>query len=70
MKNKPDGIDWWTNRQNFIKARLGQIKKKKTPLFNLKGKFKDLPSKQHIVLIMNGYSPDEKALKKSKKFLV
>ena len=66
-KDKPGGIDWWTNRQNFIKARLGQIKKKNTPLFNLKGKYKDLPSKQHIVLIMNGYSPDEKLLKKSKK---
>lgn len=68
-KKNPGGLDWWTNRQNFIKARLGQIKKKKTSLFNLKGKYKDLPSKQHIVLIMNGYSPDEKNLKKSKKYL-
>jgi hypothetical protein len=68
-KTNPGGLDWWTQRQNFIKARLGQIKKKNTPLFNTKGKYKDLPSKQHIVLIMNGYSPDEKKLKKSKKIL-
>jgi hypothetical protein len=66
-KAKPDGLDWWIQRQNFIKARLGQIKKSNSNLFNKTGKYKDLPSKQHVVLIMNGYSPDEKKLKKSKK---
>merc|ERR1711991_999397 len=29
-KTNPGGLDWWTQRQNFIKARLGQIKKKNT----------------------------------------
>ena len=58
--NKPEGQDYYSYRIEFIKSRLGQIKKANTPLYYLSGKFKDLPTKQHIVLIMHGFSPDKK----------
>ena len=57
--NKPDKQDYWSYRIGFINARLGQIKKAKTPLYYDKGEYKGLPTKQHIILIMHGYSPDK-----------
>jgi hypothetical protein len=52
-RSRPTGLDWHMMRHNFIKSRLGQIKHARTPWFNKDG----LPSVQHTVLIMNGYSP-------------
>jgi hypothetical protein len=66
-KNKPRGLDWDKMRYNFINSRLGQIKHSKVGLYNKSGKYEGLPSVQHTVLIMNGYSPDEKKLKKIMK---
>jgi hypothetical protein len=57
---KPNGQDYWSYRISFIKSRLGQIKHMKTPLYYQDGKYKGLPTKQHIILIMHGYSPDKK----------
>lgn len=57
---KPSGQDYWSYRISFINSRLAQIKKAKTPLYYTEGKFKYLPTKQHIVLIMHGYSPDKR----------
>lgn len=56
-KNKPNGQDYYSFRNTFIKSRLGQMKSAKTPLFYTEGKYKGLPTKQHIILIMYAYSP-------------
>lgn len=61
--NKSNGQDYWSYRIGFLNARLGQMKKAKTPLYYIDGKFKDLPTKQHIILIIHGYSPDKKIYK-------
>jgi len=51
-KSNPAGNDYDSLREKFLNARLGQMKKAKTKLF------KDgVPTNQHLVLIMNGYSP-------------
>ncbi len=59
-KNKPESQDYWSYRISFLNSRMGQIKHAKTPLYYTEGKFKGLPTKQHIILIMHGYSPDKK----------
>ena len=56
-KDKPSGQDYWSYRISFIKSRLGQMKANKTELFYTEDKYKGLPTKQHIILIMHGYSP-------------
>ena len=56
-KNRPDGQDYYSFRNTFIKSRLGQMKSAKTPLFYTEGKYKGLPTKQHVILIMYAYSP-------------
>jgi hypothetical protein len=61
-KDKPNGEDYYSYRINFIKSRIQQIKKLNTPFFYDSGKYKGLPTKQHIVLIMHGYSPYPKKL--------
>ena len=58
-KNKPDGQDYWSYRISFIKSRLGQMKKTNDLLYYSKGKYKGLPTKQHIILILHGFSPDK-----------
>ena len=58
-ENKPTGQDYWSYRIGFLNSRLGQMKKAKTPLYYEDG----LPTKQHIILIMHGYSPDNKIYK-------
>lgn len=62
-QNKPYGQDYWSYRIGFINSRLGQITKAKTPLYYKSGVYKDLPTKQHIILIIHGYSPDNKLYK-------
>lgn len=57
-KNKPEGQDYWSYRINFIKSRLAQMKKSNTPLYYKEGKYKGLPTKQHLVLIFHAYSPN------------
>lgn len=59
-KNHMDGQDYWSYRISFLNSRIGQIKHAKTPLYYTEGKYKGLPTKQHIILIMHGYSPDKK----------
>ena len=61
-KNRPEGNDYFSYRINFINSRMGQIKQAKTPLYYTEGKFKGLPTKQHIILIMHAYSPDKKLI--------
>lgn len=56
-KSNPSGQDYWSYRINFIKSRLGQMKASKTPLFYSDGKYSGFPTKQHIILILHGYSP-------------
>jgi len=62
-KNKTNGQDYWSYRIGFINSRLGQMAKAKTPLYYKSGIYKDLPTKQHIILIMHGYSPNKKIYK-------
>ena len=57
--NQPDKQDYWSYRIGFLNSRLGQMKKAKTPLYYVDGKYAGLPTKQHIILIMHGYSPDK-----------
>ena len=59
-KNKPEGNDYYSYRINFINSRMGQIRKSNTQLYYTDGKYKGLPTKQHIILIMHAYSPDKK----------
>lgn len=56
-KDRPQGRDYYSFKNSFISSRLGQMKYSKTPLFYTKGKYKGMPTKQHIILIMYGYSP-------------
>ncbi len=51
-KNKSDGQDYCSYRISFLNSRMGQIKYGKTPLYYTEGKFKGIPTKQHIILIM------------------
>jgi hypothetical protein len=62
-KNKKNGQDYWSYRISFLNSRLGQMKKAKTPLYYEDGLYKGLPTKQHIILILHGYSPDKKIYK-------
>jgi hypothetical protein len=62
-KNNPTGNDYYSYRINFINSRMGQIRSSKTPLYYTEGKFKGLPTKQHIILIMHAYSPDKNIYK-------
>ncbi len=58
-KNKPEGQDYWSYRISFLNSRMGQIKHSRSPLYYTEGKFKGLPTKQHIIVILHGYSPDK-----------
>lgn len=62
-KNKPEGQDYWSYRISFLNSRMGQIKHGKTPLYYIEGKYKGLPTKQHIIVILHGYSPDKNLYK-------
>lgn len=60
IKNKLDGEDFWSYRINFIQKTLlkelfncNDIKN----YFHLDDKNYGLPTKQHVILIMHGYSP-------------
>lgn len=69
-KGNPEGNDYWSYRINFINSRLGQIRSAnngRLELFYKEGKYKGLPTKQHIILIMHGYTPDIEKLKESIK---
>lgn len=69
FKNKPNGLDYDIYREKFLNARIGQMKKLKIKLYYDSGKFKGLPTKQHLVMIMNAYSPDEKNLRNKMKLI-
>lgn len=58
--SNPSGMDYWSYRISFIKARLGQMKNTNEYLYYTKGKYKGLPTKQHLLLILHAYSPDKK----------
>ena len=59
-KNKPTNNDYYSYRINFINSRMGQIRHSKSQLYYTEGKFKGMPTKQHIIVILHGYSPDKK----------
>lgn len=58
-KNKPDKQDYWSYRISFIKSKLNQMKKTNDLLYYSKGKYKGLPTKKHLILILHGFSPDK-----------
>jgi len=60
--DKPEGQDYWSYRIEFIKSKLNKIEQQNIPLYYVNGKYKDLPTKQHIILILHGYSPDKKLI--------
>lgn len=53
--SSPSSNDYDSLREKFLNARLGQIKKSKTKLYDQNKN----PTKQHLVLIMNAYSPNK-----------
>jgi len=57
---KPEGQDYWSYRIKFINSKLNKIEQQNIPLYYVNGKYKNLPTKQHIILILHGYSPDKK----------
>ena len=57
---KPEGQDYWSYRIEFINSKLNKIEQQNIPLYYVNGKYKNLPTKQHIILILHGYSPDKK----------
>ena len=58
FKDNPEGQDYDSYIESFLNARLGQMKAAKTKLYYTSGKYKGLPTKQHVILIMHAYSPD------------
>ena len=56
-KSNPHGINWFSKRNNQVKAKYNQAKNNNIELFHKTGKLKDLPTKIHINMIMWGYSP-------------
>jgi hypothetical protein len=62
FSKKPERGDYDIFREKYINARLGQMKKMKIGLYDEYG----LPTKHHLTLIMNGYSPDKDIKKKLK----
>jgi hypothetical protein len=62
-KDKPEGVTWDKKRESQVKAKLGQIKKMKLPLFDKDG----IPTIIHTNLLMWAYSPQPDKLKKSLK---
>lgn len=55
-KNK-SSQDWWTRRKNFNSRHLAQMKKNNRSFFESSGKYKYLPTRQHLGLLMWAYSP-------------
>jgi hypothetical protein len=53
-------FDFWSYRIIIIKSILKQMKQNNTPLYYKTGIYKDLPTKEHIILILHGFSPDQK----------
>lgn len=53
ISNKANGYDYLSYRIKFINSRLNKLKNIK--LYNLNGS----PTKQHVILLLNGYSPDK-----------
>ena len=49
----PSGMDYWTYRISFIKSRLNQMKNFSVPLYYTHGKYKGLPTPQHLILILH-----------------
>ena len=68
-KTNPNGVHWDHKRNIEIKGKLGQMKRFHIPLYHQEGELKGLPTKMHVILVMWGYSPDIKGLKKSIKLL-
>ena len=51
--------DYWSYRIEFIKEKLKLIKKFNYELYYKTGKYKNLPTRHHIELILHGFSPDK-----------
>lgn len=49
----PEKQDYYSLREAFLNARISQMNAAKTPYFGPDGR----PTKQHVILIMHGYSP-------------
>ena len=58
-KDNPSGSNWYKTRENRLKAKIGQMKNMKLDYFEKDGKFKGLPTKMHVILIMWAYTPYE-----------
>lgn len=54
--DKPDYYDYWSYRINFIKKQIKKIKQNNIKLFYETGKYKGLPTEEHLKLILHGYS--------------
>jgi hypothetical protein len=68
-KLNPNGVHWDRKRDIEVKGKFGQMKRMKIPLYQKEGPLKGLPTKMHVIMVMWGYSPDPKGLKKSMRLL-
>lgn len=60
-KEKKDGQDWWERRNNFCARHNKQMKNEDK--YEKEGKYKGLPTRRHLGLIMWAYSPDSEKIK-------
>lgn len=56
-KSNPEGTDWWKRRRDFNTRHLAQMRKNNRDFFEKSGKYKYLPTRQHLGLLMWAYSP-------------
>jgi len=56
FKTDPKRGDYDISREKYLNARLAQIKKGKIRMYDDNGE----PTRMHLTLIMNAYSPDKK----------
>ncbi len=63
-KDKPTGVNWERKREIEVLGKYHQMKRMGIPLYHKEGELKGLPTKIHVNMIMWGYSPDPKGLKK------
>lgn len=64
-KSNPKGANWLQNRNNRVRAKLGQMIKMNIPWFDKNG----VPTKMHTILIMWAFSPFPKEIVKWKNNL-
>lgn len=59
LKSVPNGETWDKHRNNYLKRRLSMLKNTDNKLYYDSGKFKGLPTKLHVNMLMWAYCPEK-----------